>query len=82
VNSLDELKERITAAIADVKRGTLQRVWQEMDYRWDVCCAVKLFFFKLVYSGVESNWVHLALQPVIGLLCQTQVIMMMEKLVE
>jgi hypothetical protein len=31
---------------------------------------------------VESNWVHLALQPLIGLLCQPQMIMMMEKLME
>jgi hypothetical protein len=31
---------------------------------------------------VESNWVHSALRPPIGLLCQLQVIMMMEKLVE
>jgi hypothetical protein len=34
------------------------------------------------YSGVESNWVHSALRPLIGLLCQPRVIMMMEKLVE
>jgi hypothetical protein len=26
---------------------------------------------------MESNWVHSALQPLIGLLCQPQVIMMM-----
>jgi hypothetical protein len=31
---------------------------------------------------VESNWVHSALRPPIGLLCQPGVIMMMEKLVE
>jgi hypothetical protein len=33
-------------------------------------------------GGVESNWVHSALRPQTGLLCQPQVIMMMEKLVE
>jgi hypothetical protein len=33
-------------------------------------------------GGVESNWIHSALWPVIGLLCQPRVIMMMEKLVE
>jgi hypothetical protein len=37
---------------------------------------------KLVYWGVESNCVHSALRPPIGLLCQPGVIMMMEKLVE
>jgi hypothetical protein len=31
---------------------------------------------------VESNWVHSALRPLIGLLCQPRVLMMMEKLVE
>jgi hypothetical protein len=31
---------------------------------------------------VESNWVHSALRPLIGLLCQFRVIMMMEELVE
>jgi hypothetical protein len=31
---------------------------------------------------VESKWVHSALRPPIGLLCQSQVIMMMEKLAE
>jgi hypothetical protein len=31
---------------------------------------------------VESDWVHSALRPLIGLLCQPRVIMMMEKLVE
>jgi hypothetical protein len=31
---------------------------------------------------VESNWVHSALRPPIGLLCQPRVIMMTQKLVE
>jgi hypothetical protein len=35
-----------------------------------------------VQLGVESSWVHSALRPLIGLLCQPRVIMMMEKLVE
>jgi hypothetical protein len=39
-------------------------------------------FFSLVHWAVNSNWVHLALRPLIGLLCQPRVIMMMEKLVK
>jgi hypothetical protein len=39
-------------------------------------------FFLIGIVGVESNWVHLALRPPIGLLCQPRVIMTMEKLVE
>jgi hypothetical protein len=31
---------------------------------------------------MESNWVHSALRPLIGLLCQPRVIMTMVKLVE
>jgi hypothetical protein len=31
---------------------------------------------------MESDWVHSALRPLIGLLCQPRVIMMMENLVE
>jgi hypothetical protein len=38
--------------------------------------------FLIGIVGVESNWVHSALRPPIGLLCQPRVIMMMEKLVE
>jgi hypothetical protein len=35
------------------------------------------------YSGrVAWNWVHSAMRPLIGLLCQPRVIMIMEKLVE
>jgi hypothetical protein len=37
---------------------------------------------KLVYWGVESHWVHWALRPLLGVLCQPRVVMMMEKLVE
>lgn len=35
--TLDELRARITAAIADIDRGLLQKVWQEMEYRLDIC---------------------------------------------
>jgi hypothetical protein len=35
-----------------------------------------------VYWGKESNWIHSALRPPIGLLWQPRLIMMIEKLVE
>jgi hypothetical protein len=35
VDTLDEVKARITATIADVESNKLQRVWQEMNYKWD-----------------------------------------------
>jgi hypothetical protein len=42
----------------------------------------RVIFLICMGGGVESNWVHSALRPLIGLLCQPRVIMMMEKLVE
>ena len=32
-----ELRTRITAAVAKVTPEMLRSVWQETDYRWDVC---------------------------------------------
>ena len=34
---VDELQERITAAVKSVTPDTLQRVWSELDYSIDVC---------------------------------------------
>jgi hypothetical protein len=38
LNTPDELKARITAAVANVTTHMLQRFWHEVDYRcrWDV----------------------------------------------
>jgi hypothetical protein len=36
MNTLDELKAWVIEAIADVIMDMLQRVCQEVDYRWDV----------------------------------------------
>jgi hypothetical protein len=41
-----------------------------------------LFLIWIVGGGGGVNWVHSALRPLIGLLCQPRVIMMMENLVE
>ena len=34
---VDELKARITEALATINNAMLERVWQELDYRLDVC---------------------------------------------
>lgn len=34
---IDELKARITAVVGTIDVKMLERVWQEMDYRLDVC---------------------------------------------
>jgi hypothetical protein len=36
-NKREDLRNRITAAVARVERDMLTRVWNEMDYRRDVC---------------------------------------------
>lgn len=35
--NLNDLRNRINAAVAQVTTDMLKRVWQEIDYRWDVC---------------------------------------------
>ena len=40
-HDLLELWRRIIAAISDIERDMLQRVWAEMDYRREVCCVTK-----------------------------------------
>jgi hypothetical protein len=35
--TLVDLRTRITAAITVIDHNMLQRVWQELDYRLDVC---------------------------------------------
>jgi hypothetical protein len=50
---------------------------------WRAFLFSKFYFWNWYRGGgVESNWVHSALWPRIGLKCQPRVIMMMEKLVE
>ena len=36
-DNLQELRGRITAAVALIYRDMLTRVWNELDYRLDVC---------------------------------------------
>jgi hypothetical protein len=34
---IDELKLRFTAAVETIDRNMLERVWDELDYRLDIC---------------------------------------------
>ena len=36
-DNLQELRDRITAAVALTDRDMLRRVWNELDYQLDVC---------------------------------------------
>ena len=46
VPPLQDLRNRITAAVALVDRDMLTRVWNEMDYRIDVCRITKGGYIK------------------------------------
>ena len=36
-DNLDALKQGIIAAVASIDEDMLSRVWQEIDYRMDIC---------------------------------------------
>jgi hypothetical protein len=58
--------------------------WAEIIHVHNNICkheSKEIDFLNWYSGGVESNWVHSTLRPLIGLLCQPRVIMM-EKLVE
>jgi hypothetical protein len=50
VNTLDKLKARDTAAIANVRKDMLQRVWKELDCRWDVCIATDFAHYEVFHT--------------------------------
>jgi hypothetical protein len=39
--SLNELKQRITTAVASVDKDMLRSAWTELDYRIDICRVTK-----------------------------------------
>jgi len=55
----DLLRRRIIAAISEINRDMLQRVWAEMDYRLDVCRVAKDGHTDLLWSKKKKrkkNW--------------------------
>jgi hypothetical protein len=42
VESVPDLRRRITAAIAAVPEDVLSRLWSEVEFRFDVCRAVSV----------------------------------------
>jgi hypothetical protein len=38
---LPQLRQRIVEVVAAINRQMLQRVWQELDYRIDICLVTK-----------------------------------------
>jgi hypothetical protein len=58
--NLRDLRNRITAAVALVNRDMLTRVWDEMDYRNDVCRISKVDSLNIC-ELCEKNLVSLSL---------------------
>jgi hypothetical protein len=48
----ENLRKRITAAVAPVDRDILTRVWNEMDYRIDVC---RITEGRCIYEKCKIN---------------------------
>jgi len=44
--SIPDLKNRITVAVETITPDLLSRVWQELDYRLDVCHVTKGAYIK------------------------------------
>jgi len=60
--TVDELQERITAAVKSVTPDMLHRIWSELDYRIDVC--------RVTRGGgghIECVWYHMKLYEVMQL---------------
>ena len=49
------LEKRIIAAISEIDRDMLQRVWAKMDYRLDVCRVTKVGHVEHL-RGMQKNW--------------------------
>jgi hypothetical protein len=41
-------------AVAVIERQVLQRVWQELDYRIDICFVTKVGHIELLYGRAEA----------------------------
>jgi len=57
--TVDELQERITAAVNSVTPDMLQSVWSELDYRNDVCRLTRRGQIEcLCVMSHETVWVY------------------------
>ncbi|GBN63446.1 hypothetical protein AVEN_177709-1 [Araneus ventricosus] len=54
INEINHLKQRITNVIHSVTPDILTRVWEELDYRLDVCRATNRAHIKLRRTGMQT----------------------------
>jgi hypothetical protein len=53
------LKARIIAAVKNIDAPMLKRVWQELEYRIDVCCVTRGAHIELLYLSKKTFSVFL-----------------------
>jgi len=51
---LPQLRQRIVEAVAAIDRQMLQRVWQELDYKIDICRVTKSGHIEHLYGRTET----------------------------
>ena len=69
--SIPDLKNRITAAVETITPDLLSRVWQELDYRLDVCrvtkgayiehllvCVINLLSYSFISTSTYNSVHH------------------------
>ncbi|GBO36066.1 hypothetical protein AVEN_187629-1 [Araneus ventricosus] len=54
INDINHLEQRITDVIHSVTADVLTRVWQELDYRLDVCRATNGAHIELRSAGMQT----------------------------
>ena len=51
--NIEEMKQRITAALETVTKDMLQRVWHELEYRLDVCAESQAALILNIYENLS-----------------------------
>jgi hypothetical protein len=52
--SLPELRQRFTTAIASITRDTLHKVWDELDYRFDICRMTRGAYMESLWGAYKT----------------------------
>ena len=53
--NIEEIKQKITAALETVTEDMLQRVWHELQYRLDMCRVTQAALILNIYENLSKN---------------------------
>jgi hypothetical protein len=45
---LEELRARITEAAVTIDVDMIRRIWDEIVYRWDICCVKRVNYIQQI----------------------------------